>query len=286
MKLVMVHGRSQAGKDPAALKKEWLDAFGYGLLRAEKTLPPATVVELPFYGDELERLVQQVNTPLAIDANAKGTDTDVDSNLRGEILEDLAAAIGVTRGDIEREYAGQPLQRGPANWEWVHAILRAVDRVPGVNSSAIDTFTRDVYVYLTFPGVRTRIDGIVAEAIGEGPCVVAAHSLGSVVAYNVLLKRAPAASVPRFITVGCPLGVRAIQKHLDTPLRSPGCVRNWFNAYDNRDVVALIALDARGFNVTPPIENKSDVLNFTDNRHGIAGYLADPIVAAKVAEFL
>jgi hypothetical protein len=41
-------------------------------------------------------------------------------------------------------------------------------------------------------------------------------------------------------------------------------------------------LDAQTFNVTPPIKNKSDMLNFTDNRHGIEGYLADPVVARQL----
>lgn len=286
MKLIMIHGRGQVGKDPAVLKKEWLDALSYGLARAEKTLPPGTTVEFPFYGDTLETLLGQLNTPLAIDGAARGTESDVENQLRGEILEDLAAAMGVTQADIAREFAGQPLERGPANWGWVQAILRAVDRVPGVNSAAIDAFTRDVYVYLSYPGVRARIDRVVSAAFTDEPCVVLAHSLGTVVAYNVLLTRAAMPPVTRFITVGSPLGIRGIKRHLATPLRSPTAVGNWFNAYDERDVVALVALDASGFDVTPPIENKSNVLNFTDNRHGIAGYLADPVVAARIAEYL
>jgi hypothetical protein len=59
-------------------------------------------------------------------------------------------------------------------------------------------------------------------------------------------------------------------------------VGHWFNAYDDRDVVALLPLDGQTFNVTPPIENKGDVRNFTDNRHGIEGYLVDPVVAQQV----
>jgi hypothetical protein len=286
MKLIMIHGRAQEGRDPIAVKKEWTDALGYGLLRANKSLPSGTTIEFPFYGDALEALVQQVNTPLAIDGHARGTENDLEKDLRGQILENLAAAMGVTSADIEREFAGQPAAKGPANWEWVQAILRAVDRVPGVNSAAIDKFTRDVYVYLTYPGVRSKIDALVAAAFSNEPCVVLAHSLGTVVAYNVLLTRAAAPPVARFITVGSPLGIRAIKLHLAPPLSSPACVGHWFNAYDDRDVVALLALDARNFDVTPPIENKRDVMNFTDNRHGISGYLSDPIVAAKIAEFL
>ena len=286
MKLVMIHGRAQEGKNPVTLKKEWEDALQYGLARANATLPTGAVIELPFYGDKLDQLVRQTNTPLGGDANAKGTATDGEPALRGEMLEQMAAAMGVTRADIEREYAGAAQEKGPANWNWVQAILQAMDRVPGVNSAAIDLFTRDVYVYLTYPGVRAQIDSIVAAAIGNEPCVVLAHSLGTVVAYNVLLKRASSPVVPQFVTVGSPLGINGIKRHLDSPLRSPSCVERWFNAYDDRDVVALAPLDAAHFDVAPPIENKNDVLNFTDNRHGIAGYLADPVVAATISRYL
>jgi hypothetical protein len=284
MKLVLVHGRAQAGKDPIAIQKEWMDALGYGALRANKTIPTATEIVFPFYGNELERLVAHIDAPLA--ATAKGTDSDVDTDLRGQILEDIAAQIGVSRADIEREFKGQPTRKGPGNWEWVHAILRAMDKIPGVNSASIDQFTRDVYVYLTYPAVRGAIDKIVTDQMSDGPCVVVGHSLGTVVAYNVLLRRSPADGIRRYVTLGSPLGIRGIKRYLDSPVACPSCVGSWFNAYDDRDLVALVPLDTKNFDVHPAIENKSDVMNFTDNRHGIAGYLADPMVAAKILEFL
>jgi hypothetical protein len=64
----------------------------------------------------------------------------------------------------------------------------------------------------------------------------------------------------------------------------PACVRDWYNAFDPRDVVALYPLDAHNFPIRPPIENKSTVDNFTDNRHGIDGYLGDADVARKIFE--
>jgi pimeloyl-ACP methyl ester carboxylesterase len=165
-------------------------------------------------------------------------------------------------------------------------MIRALDHIPGLNSRLIDAFTRDVYVYLTYPGVRAQIDKVVADALGNEPCVVVAHSLGTVVAYNVLRARAATPQCPKLVTVGSPLGIRAIKQQLATPLVSPSCVGQWFNAYDDRDVVALAPLDGQTFNVTPPIENKSDVRNFTDNRHGIEGYLADPVVARQIVQGL
>jgi pimeloyl-ACP methyl ester carboxylesterase len=239
---------------------------------------------MPFYGDELAAIVARLNAPLALGVSPKGGSPDPD-DLRGEILLEIAAGRGVTDADIRRELGGVPAEKGPQNWEWVQAALRALDRVPGVNSKFIDLVTRDVYVYLDNNAARRKVDGIVQAAIADQPCVVIGHSLGSVVAYNVL-SRLSTPAVPRLVTVGSPLGINGIKRKLDKPLRNPPGVSHWFNAFDERDVVALAPLDAKNFAITPSVENKNDVDNFTDNRHGIAGYLADPVVASKIVELL
>jgi hypothetical protein len=59
-------------------------------------------------------------------------------------------------------------------------------------------------------------------------------------------------------------------------------VKKWFNAMDERDIVALYPLSKKYFQVTPQIENKTDVQNPTENRHGISGYLGDPEVARRI----
>jgi hypothetical protein len=93
------------------------------------------------------------------------------------------------------------------------------------------------------------------------------------------------------VTVGSPLAVTEIRKTLRAlaPCRCPQRVGAWFNALDERDVVALYPLDASNFPldpVNPAIENKRDVRNKTENRHGIAGYLDDAVVARRIHEAL
>jgi hypothetical protein len=63
-------------------------------------------------------------------------------------------------------------------------------------------------------------------------------------------------------------------------------VTAWYNAYDPKDVVALCPLDAANFPVNPPVENYGRVLNGTDNRHGIIGYLDDADVAKQILDAL
>jgi hypothetical protein len=84
-----------------------------------------------------------------------------------------------------------------------------------------------------------------------------------------------------FVTPGSPLAVSTIRRKLQ-PHRHPPCVRRWFNAMDERDAVALYPLGAEHFPIAPAIENKTDAENLTANRHGIAGYLSDPIVARTI----
>jgi alpha-beta hydrolase superfamily lysophospholipase len=122
---------------------------------------------------------------------------------------------------------------------------------------------------------------MVTQKLTDQPTVVIGHSLGSVVAYSVLSRDARALKIPLYLTVGCPLGIRAVRDQF-RPIRRPAAITDWYNAFDTRDVVALYPLDAQSFPVQPPIENNSTVKNKTDNRHGISGYLDDPNVGNKI----
>jgi hypothetical protein len=111
------------------------------------------------------------------------------------------------------------------------------------------------------------------------------HSLGSVVAYSVLRSDSRSLRVPLYLTLGCPLGIRAIRDQF-RPLQYPLPVKEWFNAFDTHDIVALHPLDRANFPVTPEIENYAAVKNSTGNRHGIVGYLDDPRVAQRLSDAL
>ena len=287
MKLVFVHGRDQQGKPSVGLRRLWEDSLDEGLSKAGLSRPAGVKVEFPYYGDELDRLVRELATPLVSDVRARGDSPDpAEADFRGRLLSDLAAGAGISDDEIAAVYSGVGTEKGPLNWAWVQAILRALDRTP-LGAASIDAFTRDVYVYLTNDHVAGTINRIVSAAIGNEPCVVVAYSLGSIVAYRLLRQVGAGANVRRFVTVGSPLGVAAIREHLLPPvLARPDGVGRWFNAYDRRDVVALRALDTATWDITPPIENRGEVVNQTTNRHGISGYLDDEMVARWIAEGL
>lgn len=175
-------------------------------------------------------------------------------------------------------------------------MLKAVDRyVPFGSGGSIALATRDVYRYLRNSTIRQVIDSGVAGAITPGQeTVVVSHSLGTVVAYNVLRQNSHTHGwkVPLFVTLGSPLAITEIRRSvraLAAPTQCPTCVGGWFNAMDERDVVALYPLTAGQFPLdplNPAIENKTNVQNKTENRHGIGGYLDDKDVARKIYDSL
>jgi hypothetical protein len=282
-KLFLIHGRAQEGKDPVKLKEEWLEALNRGAAKFGKSLPSTIEVSLPFYGDVLDKYTERFGIPLTSDITARGSQLDDEFlAFQAEFAEAVRVRAGVTDAQVDAEYGPDPTPRGPLNWKWVQAILRAIDKnSPGMNQKALETFTRDVFLYTTRAGVRDEIDGIVASRLTDQPTVVVGHSLGTVVAYSILRTDRRVLHVPVFVTVGSPLGVRAIRDQF-RPLRSPSSIGSWYNAFDRRDTVALYPLDADNFPVQPTIENYDAVDNHTDNRHGIVGYLDDADVARRI----
>ena len=289
--LVLVHGRAQKGKDSVALKKEWLTTLGEGLAKSNLTLPIAeTAVRFPFYGDTLDALVGGASEDEAAAVVVRGDTADaVQKEFIRSLMEEIRERAGITEDNMREVTDSDVVDRGPLNWEWVKGILKAIDRnVPGGSGASVVLFTNDVYQYLNNPGVHDVIDTGVKKAFTPGvPTVVVGHSLGSIVSYNVLRRDGDNEgwNVPLYVTVGAPLAVTTIKRSL-SPIRHPKCAKSWFNAMDERDVVALYPLDGQNFNVDPAIENKTDVRNDTANRHGIRGYLDDKEVALRIYDAL
>lgn len=285
--LVLIHGRSQQHKNAAKLKQDWLDHWQVGLHKCGLEIPiPESDVRFPYYGDTLDQMVEGLPAGEAADVIVRGLEhsSDEERFIKAVLREVAAGCI-----PPEDRKGAEVLERGILNWEWVQSILEAIDRIPGCSGASIALATRDVYQYLHHPAIAQEIDDGVSKAFSPGvETVVVSHSLGTVVAYNLLSQGLPHGwRVPMFITLGSPLAVTEIKETVKRAhgLRCPGCAGGWFNAMDERDVVALHALTPGHFPVDPAIpaiENKTDVWNHTPNHHSIDGYLEDAEVARKI----
>ena len=105
------------------------------------------------------------------------------------------------------------------------------------------SFVRQVDAYLTRPHIRAAVDDIVRPSLSRGPAIIVAHSLGTIVAYNLLRATGQDGRFPLLVTVGSPLGIGAVKDKImpPRPLMRPTSVSSWLNATDERDYVALYA---------------------------------------------
>jgi hypothetical protein len=282
MRLLLVHGRDQQGQDPEKLKADWLAALDKGLQKSGLKLPADIAVDFPFYGDKLDAFARQLDLPPDPAAIAKGSPVfDEYHEFRRQVADEMRLHTGITDDQIRAEM--DPVaakEKGLENWGWVQAIVRLLDRnFTSVSAATIEVFLRDVYLYVKRTAVRNVIDKMVADMLKPDTTVVVGHSLGTVVAYNAL--GAAARKVPLYVTVGSPLGIRAIRNTL-LPISNPVGAKGWYNAYDAHDIVSLYPLDKDNFDVAPAIANNGMVQNWTDNKHSIAGYLDDANVAKTV----
>ncbi|MES2524573.1 MAG: hypothetical protein V4617_17875 [Gemmatimonadota bacterium] len=285
--LLMVHGRAQQAKDPVGLKKEWISAWEKGLKANGLSNPlPDEEIRFAYYGDTLIQMVNGMSAGDAAAVIAKGpAPTSAEQEVMREMIAEIAAHEGVAEVDIRAGLDSAVIAKGPANWGWVQGILTALDRVSPVSSAMVSLVTADVAKYLTNPAIRSKIDNGVRDALLPGKeAVVVSHSLGTVVAYNVLMGRVaafPAIKVPLFVTLGSPLAVNAIKSRI-RPHTFPKQVKAWYNAMDPDDVVSLYPLSKKHFDTGGTIDNHDKVKNHTDNQHGISGYLDDPKVAKRI----
>ena len=285
MRLVLVHGRAQQGKDPVALQREWEDAWDQGLADLGLHRPDGLEVSFPFYGDLLDDLIRHIEAPLLVNVITRGELPDDQTVLTEvELMLEMTGPAEISPEMIQNALEpGDPMERGYENTAWVRAAARLLDGTV-LGFPTISRVTHDVAVYLANPGIRSRINDVVSNCLTNGPHVIVGHSLGTVVAYNVLATNKKSITIPRFVTLGSPLGYEAVRKKIERPIDMPPNAASWFNARDPRDIVAGFELDRNRFRTDPAIENKSDVKNDPENPHDIGGYLRDKTVARRIWE--
>jgi hypothetical protein len=239
--IVVIHGVGQQIEGESTLHGRYFPALQQGMVRAGRTIKPDDVV-FASYG-EFFRPPAEVLSPLPyFDA---GSVTDP---YESELLLALwrrAAAVDPRVVPPEEEV----LARSPV---WASRALAALSRsryFAGMADRLLIGNLKQVHWYFTDASLRAKIREAVADRISDDTRVVVAHSLGTVVAYEVLCSQPESASLS-FVSLGSPLGLPNLvfDRLQPAPRPSgaeprgywPGRVRAWTNIADAGDVVALV----------------------------------------------
>lgn len=283
MKLVFIHGRKQQGIEPASLKRLWLESLNKGLAKSKLSLPISDDdIIMPYYGDKLIELIEDMGKQIN-ELRSRGAETSSKQlDFYMSFLSEIAKDAGITNDEISNEIPDEYRERGLLNWPWVLAIVRILDKSQKISALTVKTVTNDVYSYLTNTAIQEAINNVVIELLPQEPFVLVGHSLGSVIGYNILRANNSLPAV-KYVSLGSPLGVQIVRQKLPFPIAMPTCLRmGWYNAFDKRDVISLRPLDEKHFNISPRVINNPNVVNHTENRHGIEGYLGDIDVARTI----
>ncbi|CAM3170088.1 hypothetical protein DRF59_11190 [Chryseobacterium flavum] len=298
MQILFIHGRAQENFAQEELLEKWSRALKQSFENAGITYPEELTLTLPYYGKELilqrdlyqqdlEDKIYQMRSP---DGSPEERDPDDLQKFQGQLLDEIRKEVGITDKQIHEEEKEEIQDRGLRNWWPVLAIARLLDnysKANGLANSMILKETLDVATYLVVPKAKKTINKFFIDALTKEPTIVIAHSLGTVIAYDILQKlKREEWDICGLITLGSPLGVNAVTRQFREPPKYPSVIKEiWLNLYDKHDIVSLRPLEGGHFRVDPKIINY-EVINETEDRHGIEGYLSSPFVATAVSELL
>jgi hypothetical protein len=317
--LVFIHGRSQQMPrelrgDPdrvadhvAAKKQSWLAGLTKGLVLARQAPIPAAQICYPFYGNTFAGLIEDHERSGGRPPNLEVADSVVKTGQ--DLILEAAGELGF-RPERELAYlspelAAEAAERDPAReLGWgdalripiVRSALQFLGRKTGVPEWLIEEFMRDVAYYLEDQRMRKAVLDIVRSEVERAQTqhddvVVIGHSLGSVVAYDLLQDQQPQRQVRLLGTAGSPLAFPVVQNNLPgtnrgakppvPPIEPRGGGPSWVNAYDVRDFVALVHPLGKYF-ADGETKIRDEVTHNPSGAHSIEDYLADPDVAGSI----
>lgn len=277
--LLFLHGRGQEGRDPDQLRRMWTAGLNQGLtLAGTGTIDPADVY-FPFYGDVLLEAAAAQESAVAI--------TEGDA-LYEQLVAEAAARLGMPAKLDGTELAGaEGLQSfGSGLLGKMHEHLSWIAARSGLDGIIIARIFKDVASYLDDDQTRRRVlDTVMGDAVpNSGRLILVSHSLGTVVAMDLLSRLPAELEVELFVTAGSPLGLDAVyNKLLVRGAHRPDRIRHWLNTWYAGDPVA-IGCPLRGAWTGQLHEIAVD--NPKERAHDIAEYLAHAAVAGRIGERL
>ncbi|MFG2841470.1 hypothetical protein ACGFYE_41605 [Streptomyces zaomyceticus] len=274
LQVVGVHGIRQRDTNKVKLAEDWSQALSRSIATHIGANAVAPGIATPYYGDVFPR------GRLQLGENEEAAELEADGD--EEFL--LQALEAHTPPDPSKQLPAGTLGTVPRVSPRVTAALAAIDRRFGPRAGqTVLSRLSEVQGYFSdkhkdqADEVRDRVLQSIKQT---GATLIIAHSLGSVVVYDMFRRGQIPASVNQLITCGSPLAWLPFHRELrlETPatLQLPTHVA-WLNVFDPYDpVTAGLGLAALAPGVT------DEVVDNQDDPHSAEFYLEQRPVALTV----
>lgn len=294
-----IHGLGN--KPPGVLLQKWWEAsINEGLTVLGKPLPDINLKLIywadVFYEKPLDENVLDLDDPLYLDE--RYTPAPLDDKIEDHAVRQKV--LDILEKELDRIFLNDDLS---INFSAIadsiiHRYFKELDEYYSKDLPDQDQDgkrARDI--------IRKRL----AEALKEhqeDDILLIGHSMGSIIAYDVIQNIIPEVDIHTFVTIGSPLGFPVIMgkiasdRNRNLPrlnkLKTPESVKNkWFNLSDLEDRIALIYKLSENFNanesgilVIDKIVHNNYEINGERNPHKSFGYLRTPEMAAIIYDFL
>ncbi len=293
MRLILIHGINNEGKTTDEIESSWMDELKFAWKSDGLNAPKDLKILTANYGNELADFSRT-----SVDAVKAGSSSKTVSTQEFALYQEYADYLGITPEQIEAAASAYgfntlAIEQGAPHEAWVIGIASVLESLlPDKGKYIAARFLRQAAVYIERKGVQNAIKALVRKQVFQGdpdePAVVIAHSLGTVVSYE-LLTQEPAAinSVRLFCTLGSPLAVRIICNYIGKRSEFPRPpIVNWFNAHQRNDFVTMGRGLSKGVLGFDGIDDFGNVVNDEDDKHCVLAYLRDQTVARRIHNVL
>jgi len=298
--IIAIHG---LGNKPEAslLRESWLQAIHEGLNRAEKPRHKIPF-EMVYWADvsypaPLDPDIEDSSDPLFLDEPYTESPASAPTFKRGRIY------MGVLKF-IEDHLDGLFLKKDLS------------EKFPDVSAKMMERFFSELDTYYTDEcttldntdcsakaAIQSRLIAMLEKYAGHEILLIS-HSMGSIVAFDVLSDPICHFKIHTFVTMGSPLGIppivarnfqeqKTVHPELKKP-RAPECIwPHWYNVSDLRDTVALdhtlrddYGANSKGLRAVDLLAINDYEVNDQPNPHKSFGYLRSPEIARIIDVFL
>lgn len=294
--VLLIHGINNHDNSKENIEKTWSDALRSSAATTGLTIPDDVKFIAAFYGDVLfeETESWNKNKPASSPMSVESPDEDYANDDVAALYLEFQRKYGISNEQVSQELDDEDNFQAKTHMgkgihkNWLKAIARVLEKVlPSKGKRVARAFIRQAAAYLHKPGLKEKIDDLVMTQIIDGlpkdeKVVIISHSLGTIVAYDLMRRLRHQVKVKLLFTAGSPLGIEIVKLRLGPPLICLPNVDRWVNVSDSEDFVAFqTKLTSTTFGCNK-IMNIDQIDNGYEDAHDILKYLAHDVVAQEI----